>query len=136
MISTKLSIETKLYCECFHGIFPNVFRKRFSQNTFEVTRQIHEGVYLIGCIKNSFDEAIYFKLVAVLKMLLQKRAKAQLIWNKWLSRRIVLCNLWGVFSVIYVTMNSSILLSCNKTISYKHPFHIPFNFYFFKLFNM
>ena len=28
----------------------------------------------------------------VLKMLLWKRAKAQLIWNKWLSRRIVLCN--------------------------------------------
>ena len=25
-------------------------------------------------------------------MLLKKKAKAQLIWNKWLSRRIVLCN--------------------------------------------
>ena len=28
----------------------------------------------------------------VLKMLLLKRAKARLIWNKWLSPRIVLCN--------------------------------------------
>ena len=46
------------------------------KNLLNVTRQIHEGAYLISCIKQSFDEAIYFKLVEL--SLFSTRASSKL----------------------------------------------------------
>ena len=44
-------------------------------------------------------------------MLLWKREEAQLIWNKWLSRRIVLCNQFSV-DVFQMVIVIAVVAAC------------------------